>query len=217
MFKRMLIRIFLILGGVSSGIALEPIMSNKAELVFEHSFANKLSKGWRAQFGEWKAVDGVLRARQIPADNHAAAARQILEMKDGVFQMRFRLVEKGGAFHFGFDPKRGSLKKKGHLFSVIVTPKLAKITKHIDKAKPNADPNEDLAKVAHQFEAEKWHTLLLEKVGTKVAAQIKLDDGGKTLVMKASHPTFHVPTPTLVFRCVGDGVEIDDINVWQTK
>lgn len=36
---------------------------------------------------------------------------------------------------------------------------------------------------------------------------------GKAIVLKASHPTFHVATPTLVFRCIGDGIEVDDIKV----
>jgi len=197
-----------------SAQALEPQLAKKGKLVFAHDFANGLPKSWKAQFGEWKAVDGVLRARQIPADNHGAAARRVLEMQDGIFELRFRFTG-GRGFHFGFDPKRGSLKKKGHLFSVIVSPTMAKLMKHVDKSKPKEDPNEDLAKVARKFPANQWNTLLLEKVGNKVTAQIQPTEG-KTIALKASHPTFHVPTPTLVFRCIGDGVEVDDIKVWKT-
>jgi hypothetical protein len=40
---------------------------------------------------------------------------------------------------------------------------------------------------------------------------------GKSIVLKASHPSFHVPTPTLVFRCLGEGVEINDLQVWNLK
>lgn len=40
---------------------------------------------------------------------------------------------------------------------------------------------------------------------------------GKSIVLKASHPSFHVPTLILVFRCLGDGVEIDDLQVWNLK
>lgn len=193
--------------------ALEPQNSKKGELLFAHDFAKGLPKGWNAQFGEWKAVDGVLRAKQIPADNHGAAARKVLEMQDGIFELRFRFTG-GRGFHFGFDPKRGSLKKKGHLFSVIVMPTLAKITKHVDKSKPKEDPNEDLARIQHKFTNREWHTLLLEKKGNDVIAQIQPPSGG-TMVLKASHPTFHAPTPTLVFRCLGDGIEVDDVKVWR--
>ena len=40
-------------------------------------------------------------------------------------------------------------------------------------------------------------------------------DGKESL--KTSHSTFGVKKPTLVFRCVGDGVEIDDLKVWVPK
>lgn len=202
---------------VSSALAaeLKPVLAKPGAVVFETDFSDGAPKGWRVQFGDWRVKDGVLRARQIPADNHGAAARQILEMRDGVFQMRFRFVDQGAGFHFGFDPKRGSLKKKGHLFSVIVSPTFAKLMKHVDKSRPKEDPNEDLARVTHRFPPGKWHTLLLEKKGNDVVAQIRPDAGGKTLTLKAAHPTFHVPTPTLVFRCIGDGVEVDDVRVWQ--
>ena len=193
--------------------ALEPQSAKKGRLVFAHDFAEGLPKSWNAQFGEWKAIDGVLRAKQIPADNHGAAARKVLAMQDGIFELRFRFTG-GKGFHFGFDPKRGSLKKKGHLFSVIVSPTMAKIMKHVDKSKPKDDPNEDLAKIARKFPANQWNTLLLEKVGNKVTAQIQ-PAKGKAFTLKATHPTFHVPTPTLVFRCIGDGIEVDDIKVWK--
>ncbi len=193
--------------------ALEPQLASRGKLIFAHDFAKGLPQKWTAQFGDWKAVDGVLRARQIPADNHGAAARRVLEMQDGVFELRFRFTG-GKGFHFGFDPKRGTLKKKGHLFSVIVSPAMAKIMKHVDKSKPKEDPNEDLAKVATKFPAGQWNTLLLEKVGNRVTAQIQ-PPKGKAILLRAEHPTFHVPTPTLVFRCIGDGIEVDDIKVWQ--
>ena len=33
----------------------------------------------------------------------------------------------------------------------------------------------------------------------------------------ATHATFGVKNPTLVFRCLGNGVEIDDVRVWTQK
>lgn len=197
--------------------ALDPELLSKGEEAFSTDFKAGLPKGWRAQFGHWSASGGVLKANQIPADNHAAAARQVLEMQDGIFQLRFRFVRAGKGFHFGFDPKRGTLKKKGHLFSVIVSPALVKITKHVDKNNREGDPNEDLAKVEHQFKPGVWHTLMLEKRGNNVLAQIKGSASAQTIKLKAAHDTFHVPTPTLVFRCIGDGIEIAEVKVWRAE
>lgn len=205
---------FSLIGGAAP---LDSLVVKQGALAFSHDFETGLPKGFRAQFGDWRVVDGVLRARQIPADNHGAAARQVLEMGDGVFELRFRLVGEGTGFHFGFDPKRGSLKKKGHLFSVVVSPNQVKLMKHVDKAQPKEDPNEDLAKATHRFAPGGWHTLRLAKTGNEVVARITPDAGGEAITLKAGHPTFHVPTPTLVFRCIGDGAEVDDVKVWRAR
>ena len=105
----------------------------------------ELGKGWHVNTGEWKIVDGVLRVKEIKADKHSAAARRAIVTQDAVYEFRFRFVSEGKGFHFGFDPAPGELKKKGHLFSVIVAPDSWRIIKHIDKAKPKEDPNEILA------------------------------------------------------------------------
>lgn len=180
-------------------------------LAMDEAFeGQKLAPDWHVNTGSWKVVDGVLQAAELPADQHAAAARRTLVTGDAVYQLRFRFVGEGKAFHFGFDPAKGELKKKGHLFSVIVTPKNWKMMKHVDKNNRQADPNEVLALAGDQFESGKWYTLKVTTWQTYVTATI---DGQSTL--KASHPTFGVKKPTLVFRCIGDGIEVDDIKVWK--
>ena len=124
--------------------------------------------------------------------------------------MKFRFVGEGKAMHFGFDPKPGELKKKGHLFSVVITPKSWSILKHVDKNRPQEDPNQVLVKQNREFTNDTWYTLRVTTWGTHVTAAI--DDGEP---LKASHETFGVKKPTLVFRCIGDGIEIDDVMVWQ--
>lgn len=168
----------------------------------------ELGKGWSFAVGRWEIEDGVLRAAEIPADKHAAAARRIIETKDAVYELKFRFVGKGKAFHFGFDPAKGELKKKGHLFSVIVTPKNWKIMKHVDKNRRKEDPNEILAQAQTPFKAGEWYHLKVTTKGKTVTAEVT---GKKPL--KTTHETFAVRKPTLVFRCVGDGVEVDDIRV----
>lgn len=195
---------------------LETTLARRGDLLLEEGFDGaSLVKGWMVQFGEWKPVAGVLRAREVVADRHAAAARRLLAMQDGVYQLRFRLTgpaPKG--FHFGFDPAPGQLKKRGHLFSVMVFPSGVKLLKHVDKDQPKEDPNVVLAESDRAIAPEVWHRLLVEKKGDQVSARIRPESGAGEVHLSASHPTFSVKTPTLVFRCLGDGVEIDDIRVW---
>lgn len=184
-----------------------------SEVALEESFdQQELGKGWNTTTGEWRVVGGVLRGREIAAEKHSAATRRVVETKNAVYELRFRFVDQGKAFHFGFDPARGELKKKGHLFSVIVTPDSWRILKHVDKNRREEDPNEVLAQQKSEFKTGQWYTLRVTTWNTYVTAKI---DGKESL--KASHPTFGVKKPTLVFRCLGDGVEIDDIHVWTQK
>lgn len=168
----------------------------------------ELGKGWNSTTGNWKIVDGVLRAREIKEEKHSAATRRVLVTQRAVYQLKFRLINEAKSFHFGFDPARGELKKKGHLFSVIVTPTSWEIMKHVDKNRREESPNETLAQQDATFELGKWYTMRVTTRGIHVTAKI----GDREL--KAAHPTFGVKKPTLVFRCLGDGVEIDDIKVW---
>ncbi|MDF1860896.1 MAG: hypothetical protein P1U87_11830 [Verrucomicrobiales bacterium] len=184
-----------------------------AEQVIDDNFERKdLGKGWAVQTGSWAIRDGVLHGSEIPADKHSAAARRVIETEDATYQLRFRMREGAKSFHFGFDPKRGTLDKKGHLFSVIINPDGWRILKHIDKAKPKEDPNEILAKATHTFQTGEWYSLRVTTQSTAVKAVI---EGLEPL--SANHPSFGVPKPTLVFRVIGDGVDIDDLRVWSAK
>jgi hypothetical protein len=187
----------------------EPAPGNST-LVLEDSFDRaELGEGWTLNTGSWEIVDGTLQAKEIPADEHSAAARRVVETGNAVYELRFRFTGDGEAFHFGFDPAPGELDKRGHLFSVIVTPDSWKVMKHVDKARPKEDGNETLAQEEKTFPVDEWHTLRLTTRGPSVTATINGEDA-----LKASHPTFGVRKPALVFRCVGDGVEVDDLKVW---
>lgn len=181
-----------------------------SDVAVDDSFDRReLGKGWNTTTGNWRIVDGVLRGSEIPADKHSAATRRVVETGNAVYELRFRFVDEGKALHFGFDPAKGELQKKGHLFSVIVTPDSWRLMKHVDKARPKEDPNETLAQAKTTFEPGRWYSLRVTTWGNHVTARV---DGKEPL--KASHPTFGVRKPTLVFRCLGDGVEIDELKVW---
>ncbi len=179
-------------------------------LAVDESFdGSALGEAWHVNTGEWTISEGVLKAREIPADKHSAAARRAVVTRNAVYEMKFRLTGEGKGFHFGFDPAPGELDKKGHLFSVMVSPTDWKVMKHVDKAKPKEDPNEILAQQKTEFVPGEWYSLRVTTWETHVTAAI---DGKETF--KVSHPTFGVKKPTLVFRCLGDGIEVDDIQVW---
>ena len=184
-----------------------------SELALEDSFdRDDLGKGWNSTTGQWKIVDGVLRGSEIAEEKHSAATRRVLPTQNAVYELKFRLVGDAKAFHFGFDPAQGELDKKGHLFSVIVTPTSWSVLKHIDKSRPKEDPNETLAETKTEFKVDQWYTLKVTTWETYVTAAIE----GKE-PLKVSHATFGVKKPTLVFRCLGDGVEIDDVKVWTQR
>ncbi|MBT4863551.1 MAG: hypothetical protein HON53_00330 [Planctomycetaceae bacterium] len=196
---------------ISPALAGEPPANS--DVALEESFdRSELGKGWKINTGEWKIVDGVLRAREIASEKHSAAARRTLVSNNAVYDLKFRFVEGGKALHFGFDPAKGELKKKGHLFSVIITPTSWKVLKHVDKARREEDPNETLAQQKTEFKNGEWYSLRVTTWENYVTAQVE----GKE-PLKVSHPTFGVKKPTLVFRCLGDGIEIDDIKVWTQK
>lgn len=182
-------------------------------LALKDSFdRSELGDGWSFSKGNWRIVDGVLLGSEIAEEKHSAAIRRVVESKNAVYEVRFRFTEKAKAFHLGFDPAPGELDKRGHLFSVIVTPDSWKIQKHLDKNRREEDPNETLAQAKASFLPGQWHTLRVTTWGNYVTARVEGKDS-----LRASHPTFAVKKPTLVFRCMGDGIMLDDIHVWTQR
>lgn len=193
---------------------LEPKLGKKGALLLEEKFEGKeLPKNWNRNTGKLTVADGVLKASEVAADMHAAAFRRPLPLQDAAILVKFRF-EGAKMFHVGFDPAPGELKKKGHLFSVILTATGWNITEHNDKDDPKST-NKALAKAAATFEKGRWYELLLEVKGDDVLAQI-----GGLEPLRATSKDFHVKKPGLVFRTGGkdrDEVQIDEVRVWELK
>lgn len=170
-------------------------------------------KNWTVNVGHWEPKDGVLVARELEKDHHAAASRWQIPMADGVVKLKAKFAGAKG-FHVGFDPMPGTLDKQGHLYSLVVTPKQAQIKKHKDKAKPDSK-DVTLATAGLNDVEGKWITVELQTTGDKVVASLTTD--GQTAKLEASDESFHVGKPTVVFRAMGGDLLLDDVEVTVTK
>ena len=203
----------LVFGAVSVFAAADELtLGQKGKLLLEEKFdAATLPAGWTRNTGQIGVKDGALHASELASDKHLGAFRKPLPLQDCVIQLEFKL-EGATAFHLGFDPAPGALKKKGHLFSVMITPEGWQITEHVDKADPKSK-NVVHTKAATKFPRGETHTLVLEVKGNDVVAHV----GGKD-PLRATAKDFHVKKPGLVFRVGGKGghaVVIDSVRVWE--
>lgn len=193
---------------------LEPTLGKKGKLLLEERFEGEaVPKNWNKNTGVLTLAGGALRVSERASEKHAAAFRRPLPLQDCAIQVDVKFA---GAtmFHLGLDPAPGELKKKGHLFSLIVTPTQWSITEHVDKADPKSK-NTVLAKAVAAFPRDEWVTLLLEVKGNDVVARVA---GREPL--RASAKDFHVKKPGLVFRVGGkdaDAVYFDNVKVWELK
>ena len=201
--------LLVVAASVVNAADLTPQLGTLGEKLLEETFsAPEVPKGWNANTGSLRIVDGTLRAAENSSDMHIGAFRYRLLVQDCAVQLDFKLGE-ARVINLGFDPTPGELKKKGHLFSVVISKTGWSLIEHNDKANPESKTKTH-AKAATDFDPATTYTLLLECKGDNVVAQI----AGKE-PLKATAPDFHVKKPGLVFRMGGkDGKEVSFGNVW---
>ena len=190
---------------------LEPTLGKKGKLLLEEKFeSDTVPKGWNKNTGVLSVAGGALHADELASEKHVGAFRKLLPLQDCAIQLDVKLAG-ATTFHLGFDPAPGELKKKVHLFSLILTPESWSITEHPDKDDPKSK-NAVHAKAATKFPRDQWFTVLLEVKGDTV---IVSSEGRAPL--RATAKDFHVKKPGLVFRVGGkDGQEVlvDNVMVW---
>lgn len=195
----------------ASAADLEPGLGKKGKLLLDESFSSAdVAKDWTHAVGKVSVVDGALSMAEQKADKHACAVRRKVEVKDAAVQFEFTFDD-ARMLHFGYDPAPGELKKKGHLFSVVVTPESWSLVEHNDKANPESKQKVH-TKVATKFEQGKKYVMLVECRGPNVVASV----AGKE-PLKATASDFAVRKPALVFRVGNDdghAVRIDNVKVW---
>lgn len=192
---------------------LEPTLGKKGRLLLEEKFdGNMLPKGWTIKSGDVRVADGVLHATQKKErDGRLCLFNCDVPMQDAAIQIDFKFTGRGG-LNVSVNPSPGELNKKGHLFSVMITPRMWNITEHNNKLDPSSQ-SKTLASAQEKFEIGKWFTLLVETKGDEVVAQV---EGKRPL--RASSKDFHVKKPGIEFRVLGrthDVVCFDNLRVWE--
>ncbi|MCA8988105.1 MAG: hypothetical protein KDA78_10710 [Planctomycetaceae bacterium] len=164
---------------------------------------------WGVNFGHWEPEEGVLVCRQLEKDNHAAASRWQIPLTDAVISCRVKF-EGASFFHIGFDPAPKTLDKKGHLYSLVLTPTGATIKKHRDKADEKSQ-DATLATVKFAKPLTDWQEIQLKLDGNSVQVLIETPNGKHT--MTATDDTFGVKKPAVVFRVGGGDLKLDDVQI----
>ncbi len=203
--------LFVLIALPLAAAGLEPTLGKKGKLLLDEKFeGDAVPKGWNKNTGVLTAAGGVLHASELASDQHVGAFRKLMPLQDCAIQLDVKFAG-ATTFHLGFDPAPGELKKKGHLFSLVLTPESWSITEHVDKDDPKSK-NVVHGKVATKFARDQWVTLLLEVKGDTVVVSAE----GRA-PLRAMAKDFHVKKPGLVFRVGGkdgQGVQIDNVKVW---
>ena len=193
---------------------LQSLLGTKGQLLIEESFdAAGLPKGWNVKNGNVRVAEGTLHASQDKDAGRLCLFNREQPMQDAAIQIDFKF-EGARGINVSANPSPGELKKRGHLYSVMITPTMWRITEHNDKADRNSE-SKTLVSAAERFETGRWYTLLLETKGDDIVAQVE----GKQ-PLKTSSPDFHVKKPGIEFRVIGPtGAEMlfDNLKVWELK
>ena len=197
-------------GTTSSGTTPFDTPPANSELAVDDAFDGPITDAdWITNAGEWTVDGGVLIGKELDRDHHPAAARRKVETANAAYQLQFKLADDTRLFHVGFDPAKGELDKKGHLFSVVVSSKSITLMRHRDKRPEKKDRNETLSKIETPIASNQWHRLRITTWGKYVT--VFLNDQKLT----GEHPSFAIKKPTVVFRVAGGPVEIDQLKVWK--
>ena len=113
---------------------LEPILGKKGRLLLEEEFAAQtLSTGWTVKAGKLRVTDGTLRASQDREAGKLGLFSREQPMQDAVIQLDFKFDGARG-INVSVNPSPGELTKHGHLYSVMISPRMWNITEHNDKS-----------------------------------------------------------------------------------
>ena len=215
-FLVLIVFVALLLAGLAPVAAgeLEPILGKKGRLLLEEEFGGvTLPKGWTVKAGKLRVADGTLRASQDREAGKLGLFSREQPMQDALIQIDFKFDGARG-INVSVNPSPSELTKHGHLYSVMISPRMWNITEHNDKSDRKSQ-SKALATARETFEQGRWYTLLIENKGGEVVAHVE----GKP-PLRASSPDFKVKKPGLEFRVSGrdnDEVSFDNLKVWELE
>lgn len=172
----------------------------------------RLGKEFVVKRGEWKVADGVLGAKEIEAEHHAASCHLMQATQDAIFEFKFKSSSQDISINVGFDPAKGELEKNGHIHAVTIKSDWVQMTMAGDKKKPKENPAARLGKANVNLNKDTWYQVRLINQGDE--CHVSID--GQTLIV-GKHPEIAVKKPAIIFRAFGEGVSIDDIQISQIK
>ena len=175
------------------------------EATIHETFDEPLSDVFRGVKGEWVVADGVLKGRELAADQHAAVLNIQKPNRNSVVQLRFKFEGTTSGIQFSLNHS------KGHLFRVVVSPSHLQINLDKDKKDP-ASKAVMLGRAAAKFAPGTWYTLQVEMKDDQVVAQT--DNGA---IVEASHAKLDTEKPNYRLVMRGDSLMIDDLHVWEIQ
>ncbi|PHR87693.1 MAG: hypothetical protein COA78_36980 [Blastopirellula sp.] len=185
----------------------------KGNLLMEFDFSsNELGEKFIVKRGVWKVKDGVLSGNEIESEHHAASCHLIQETKNAIFEFRLKSSTDAMNFNVGFDPVKGELNKVGHIHAVSITSKIVSMTVAGDKKSPKENPAARLGRAKLNLKNDTWYQVRLINIGDE--CRVSID--GKTLLV-GKHPEIAVRKPAIIFRAFGEGIQVDDIRIWEIK
>ena len=167
-----------------------------------------LPGGWNTHSGRLRVTDGVLHSQE-KGERLCLFSSPAHERRGHPDRLQ---VRRHRGINVGLSPSPGETRKRGHLFSVMITPPMWNIT----GTGRGLDPDSKvavLASAAETFEQGRWYTLLVETRGDYVVAQV---EGKKPL--RVVGEGFRVKKPGIEFRVAGRGggdACFDNLRVWE--
>jgi|SRR5581483_4348759 len=183
---------------------MKTLMTQRGKLLFSDDFVTAMNKDWKAAKGKWEIVGGALKASELKADMHAAAARYALPFTNAIIQYSFKLD--GDA--------RTTLSintDKGHLCRVLISANNLTVKKDLQKKLPG-DKGAILQSRDLPIKPGVWHTISVELQGNEMLACVD----GKDIAF-GSHDGLNVPKANLGLTVSGASVSFKNLRVWEAQ
>ena len=190
--------LFLFLGATFlASAAPQPELTSPGKIIAQPTLQEPLGKEWSVARGIWTPANGILTAKQIPAQKHPAVLRITTGPSPMIVECDFRF-NAGKAFIIGCNSKMG------HVGRVSITPAKVAIA---ENSKVNGKVTNDvLAQQVVALKPTDWQHLRVEYAGDKMAAWLN------AISLEGEHPFLATPKEVWFFAAT-EGVQVRNIRV----